>query len=218
MKKEILEKIKEIGQGFFRKAKGSHDWSHSLRVWKLSLKIAKKEGGDVEVLTMASLLHDIGREKELKTKGRICHAKESARLAKKILLSLGVPREKIKKVCVCIENHRFRKKRKCLSLEEKILFDADKLDAIGAVGIGRAFLFSGEIGAKLYNDGIKEKHLIKKTREYSNDDTAFREYLVKLKKIKNKMLTKTGRRMAIERTIFMEKFFRRFKKEIRAIV
>jgi len=94
--------------------------------------------------------------------------------------------------------------------EAKILFDVDKLDAIGAVGIGRAFLFAGEIGAKLHDKNVD----IKKTKEYTKDDSAYREYLVKLRKIKNRMFTKEGKKIAREKHGFMVNFFNRLNKEI----
>ena len=76
--------------------------------------------------------------------------------------------------------------------EAKILFDADKLDSIGAVGIGRAFLFAGEVGARLHN---KDRDL-SPTKPYTKEDTAYREYMVKLRHSREKMLTKEGRRIA----------------------
>jgi uncharacterized protein len=90
-----------------------------------------------------------------------------------------------------------------------VLFDADRLDAIGAVGIARAYLFAGEVGAVLHNpDAAPEK-----TKPYSKDDTGYREYRVKLSRIKDRMLTTEGKHMAHERHAFMEEFFDRFLKE-----
>jgi uncharacterized protein len=90
-----------------------------------------------------------------------------------------------------------------------VLFDADKLDAIGAVGIARAYLFAGEVGALLHNPDADPE----KVKPYSRDDTGYREYKVKLSQIKDRMLTGEGRRMAQERHAFMEAFFERFLKE-----
>jgi uncharacterized protein len=118
--------------------------------------------------------------------------------------------EIIEKVVHCIETHRFRGTKIPISKEAKVLFDADNLDSIGAVGIGRAFLFAGEIGAKLHDRNVD----IEKTESYSKDDTAYREYLVKLKKVKDRMLTKEGKRMAEERHKFMEEFFERLNNEV----
>jgi uncharacterized protein len=117
---------------------------------------------------------------------------------------------KIEKIIHCIETNRFRGNKKLKTKEAKVLFDADKLDAIGAIGIGRAFLFAGEIGAKLHDKNVD----IKKTKEYTKNDTAYREYLVKLRKIKDRMFTKEGKRIAKERHKFMVNFFNRLNKEV----
>lgn len=110
----------------------------------------------------------------------------------------------------CIETHRFRGNNKPQTKEAKVLFDADKLDSIGAVGIGRAFQFAGEVGARLHNGGID----IKQTQSYSKEDTAYREFTVKLRKIKDRMLTEEGKRMAEERHRFMIAFFDRLNDEV----
>ena len=100
-----------------------------------------------------------------------------------------------------------------VSLEAKIIFDADKLDSLGAVGIGRAFLFAGEVGARLHNTAAEAK----KAAPYSGGDTAFREYQVKLRNLPRRMKTPEGRRMGRERAAFMEGFFRRLTAETKGV-
>ncbi len=207
---KIRDKIKKVLQN----GKNSHNWEHTERVYNLALKIAKKEKADIEIVKYAAILHDIKRTEEDRKNGKICHAKEGAKKAYMLLKKHGLSREKIKKIVHCIETHRFRGNKKPETKEAKVLFDADKLDSIGAVGIGRAFLFAGEVGAKLHNKGIE----IKKTKPYTEEDTAYREYVVKLRKIKNKMQTKTGKKMAIKRHKFMVEFFKRLNKEVKGIV
>ena len=109
----------------------------------------------------------------------------------------------------CIQSHRFRGLHAPQTPEAKVLFDADKLDAIGAVDEARAYLFAGEVGARLHNPDAD----IKNTRPYSEDDTGFREYKVKLSKIKERILTHEGRKLAGERHRFMEDLFNRFFEE-----
>jgi len=92
------------------------------------------------------------------------------------------------------------------TIEAQVLFDADKLDAIGAVGIGRAFLFAGEVGARLHNSHEN----IEETRPYSKEDTGYREYRLKLSKIKDRILTAEGKRLAADRDAYMVSFFDRF--------
>ena len=105
--------------------------------------------------------------------------------------------------------HRFRGNNPPETLEAKILFDADKLDAIGAIGIGRAFQFAGEVGARLHNPDIDPEN----TEPYTEDDTGYREFRLKLSKIKDRMLTSEGRRIAKGRHEFMEAFFDKFLLE-----
>jgi uncharacterized protein len=95
-------------------------------------------------------------------------------------------------------------------LEEQIIYDADKLDSIGAVGIGRAFHFAGREGAKLHNSAEAALN----SAAYSREDSAYREYLVKLRHIPERMLTVAGRELAIERAAFMDQFFQRLNHEI----
>jgi uncharacterized protein len=120
----------------------------------------------------------------------------------------------INQVVHCIETHRFRTKKQPESREAKVLFDADKLDSIGAVGIGRAFLFAGEVGAKLHNKDA----CIEDTQPYTEEDTAYREYMVTLRFIRERVLTGEGKRIAAERDKFMKEFFSRLNKEVDGIL
>ncbi len=206
----LFETVRDHAEKTFSSAKGSHDWEHTLRVYNLALHIGEKEGADLEILKLAAILHDIGREHQDQSGGKIDHAEKGAELAEELLKSYGLEEEKIRKVTHCIETHRFRGSKAPISKEAKILFDADKLDSIGAVGIGRAFLFSGEIGAKLHDKDVD----IENTSSYSRDDTAYREYLIKLRKVKDRLLTEEGRRIAEERHKFMAVFFDRLNKEV----
>lgn len=190
--------------------KNSHDWDHTMRVYKVCIKIGTVEKADLEILKLAALLHDIGREEEDRLKGDICHAEIGAKMAVDILKKCNIDDCMINKIYHCIETHRFKGLKKPLSLAAKILFDADKLDAIGAIGLARAFVFAGEIGAKVHNSNID----IEKTKPYSEEDTAYREYYFKLRKIKDSLFTETGREMAEERHRFMVEFFERLDLEV----
>lgn len=210
-----LKEVKKEAKMFFEGSPPSHDWAHVQRVYNLCLKIGKKEGADLEVLKLAALLHDIARKREDESKGKIDHATESARMAKGILKSYGYPEETISRVSHCIETHRSRDKRVPQTKEAKTLFDADKLDAIGAIGVARSFAFAGENRFKLYRDSnldFSEKPLDK--IDYDSH-TPILEYTSKLGKIKDRMLTKTGRKIAEERNRFTKQFFERLEKEIR---
>jgi uncharacterized protein len=204
-----FEKIKKEAKGYFRHARGSHDWDHTERVFLLCLRIGQKEKANLQVLKLAAILHDIGRAEEDRSNGRICHGRKGAELAREILARHGLEERISNQIVHCIETHRFRGKRAPQSLEARILFDADKLDSIGAVGIGRAFLFAGEIGARLHNSKID----VRRTSPYTKNDTAYREFLVKLAKVKDRMFTGEGQRIARERHKFMVGFFDRLNRE-----
>lgn len=206
----VVEEIKKEAEKLSSNNRGCHKFDHTLRVYKLCMRIGREASADLEVLAISAFLHDIGRGEQDNSGGILCHAKIGAKGARNILGKYKITEEKIKNIIHCIETHRFRGNNKPKTLEAKILYDSDKLDSIGAVGIGRAFLFAGEIGANLHNKDVD----IHKTKPYTKDDTAYREFLVKLKKVKDKMLTKEGKRVAKERHKFMEEFFIRINKEV----
>lgn len=203
LEKKVREKLKD--------APGCHRWDHTERVLHNAKLIAKNESNcEPCVIECAALLHDIARPEEMKSKGKICHAEKGAELAKKILKKCGIKDKKfIKAVHGCVLRHRFRKGENPETIEEKIIYDADKLDSTGAIGIGRAFHFAGRFNARVHN---KEKEALK-SKAYSTEDTAYREYLVKQRKIVDKMQTESGKKMAVERTEFMKKFFERLNRE-----
>ena len=210
---DSFSQIQKEARKYFSTAKGSHDWEHTERVFNLCLRIGAKENADLEILKYAAVLHDIGRAEQDNSNGEICHAEKGAMLARKLLTKYDVNPDKIEEIVHCIESHRFRGKIPPKSIEAKVLFDADKLDSIGAVGIGRAFLFAGEVGAKLHNKDVG----IEQTQPYTKEDTAYREFKVKLSKVKDRMLTPDGKNIAEHRHQFMINFFNTLNKEVDGI-
>jgi len=188
----------------------SHRWDHVQRVLALAERLAQKEGANLDVVRVAALLHDIGRAEEARTKGAVCHAQYGAQLVREILARYGLPEDFIQAVAHAVETHRFRGDKRPETLEAKVLFDADKLDALGAVGIARAFLFAGEVGARLHNPEVD----LEETKPYGPEDTAWREFKTKLCHLKERMLTAEGRRLAEGRHGFMEEFFARLNREV----
>ena len=210
----LVSQVRKEARTFFRSARGSHDWDHTERVLRLGLRIGRKERADLGILELAALLHDIGRGEEDRSHGKICHGRSGAALARTILARLGCDPATIKAVVHCIRTHRFRRGGEPQTLEARVLFDADKLDSIGAVGIGRAFQFAGEVWARLHDPQIE----VRKTKPYTREDTAYREYLVKLSRVRARMTTREGRRLAAERHRFMAAFFARLNKETDGVV
>jgi uncharacterized protein len=206
---QALARASAFARRCFDKASGSHDWEHTLRVLRLCEMIGPAEKADMVVLGAAAYLHDIGRGLQDNSNGTICHAEKGAQMAEPMLEALPLLNRQKQNIIHCIRSHRFRNHHKPATTEAKVLFDADKLDAIGAVGVARAFLFAGEVGARLHNPDLDAEN----TRSYSIDDTGYREFKVKLCKIKDRMLTAEGRKWARERHAFMDDFFNRFLAE-----
>ena len=205
----LLADIREMARAQFATARGSHDWEHTVRVHRLCRRIAVAEGADLLVCEAAAYLHDIGRARQDHSGGRICHAEQGVRLAERLLADCPIDDACRENIIHCIAAHRFRRGEDPRTLEAKVLFDADKLDAIGAVGVARAFLFAGELGARLHSPDVD----IARAAAYSADDTGYREYVVKLRHVRNRILTAAGRRLADERHRFMTVFFERFLEE-----
>jgi uncharacterized protein len=208
-----IKDIEAFSKLSFSNICGSHDWSHTQRVYHLCMHIGKKEKADTEVLEIAAYLHDVGRPLQDKSNGTVCHAQKGAEIAMELLVNFPLSQDRKANVIHCIRTHRFRSNRQPETLEAKILFDADKLDSIGAIGIGRAFQFAGEIGAKLYNPFLDPKDSL----PYTEEDTGYREFQRKLVKIKDRMLTNEGLRIAKDRHEFMVAFFQRFLREYKCL-
>jgi uncharacterized protein len=207
---ELTQRLRKLAAPYHDGMGGCHGPDHTERVHKTALYIGRLMGARLDVLSAAALLHDIGRRYETREQGKICHAEKGAELAKDILKKLDLGPNLIGEIAHCVETHRYRGNKVPQTLEAKILYDADKLDSIGAVGIGRAFLFAGQTGARLHNESDVD---ILACKPYSEEDTAYREFKFKMSKIKDRMLTPEGKRLAAERHDFMEIFFERLERE-----
>jgi len=203
----------QVATGYCDHEGGCHGPDHTVRVHRMALWMGARVGADLEVLSAAALLHDVGRRDETNSRGTICHARRGGELARDILAGFGFQAEAVERVVHCILTHRYRDGQIPTSLEARILFDADKLDSVGAIGIGRAFLFAGQVGARLHNESCS----IEGTEPYSVEDTAYREFKLKMSRIKDRMLTPLGRQLARDRHEFMEMFFARLESEINQV-
>jgi uncharacterized protein len=212
---DLLKRLRTIAHSFCVAEGGSHGPDHSERVLRTALHIGERMDAQLDILAPAALLHDIGRREESLSRGRVCHARRGAELAAPLLRNLAYSDEAIEAICHCIHSHRFRNAvRRPATLEAEILYDADKLDSIGAVGIGRAFLFAGQIGARLHNPELDPDA----ASPYSLEDTAYREFRIKMSLVRTRMLTAVGREMAEQRHAFMQTFFDRLTRETNGLL
>jgi uncharacterized protein len=197
----------EEARQYYQGHESSHDFDHVLRVLALAERIARAEGGDLEVVRAAALLHDIGRAEEEATGGD--HAAIGAARAREILA--GHPPEKVEAVVTAIASHRFRSGPPPATPEARALFDADKLDAMGAIGVARAFARAGAHGQRLW----VPPDVAAAQGDGTPEHTPVHEFIVKLSRLREVMTTATGRAIAEERHAFMEAFFARLEAEVR---
>lgn len=217
----VLQKLKEIvGKEL---SSSLHDFDHVMRVYELCLKLTKSQKSvNLKVLETAALLHDIARvEEDEGESGKIDHAFLGAEKAEKILQKMDYSDDEIEKIKHCIITHRFRNEQTPQTIEAKILFDADKIDSLGAIGIARMFAWAGENKAKLYkevdleeyvkeNFGGNKKGMI---RDKSNHSPQI-EFEMKLKFLKGQMYTPAAKKLAQNRTRYTKSFLKRLKKEV----
>jgi len=214
MSEALFKEVWSRVEAELKSAPGCHDFDHTLRVLNNARLIAKLEGASEEcsrIVELAALLHDIARPEEMQSNGKTCHAKAGVAKSAKILREAGCHDEKaVEEIAQCVGRHRYRGSDKPVSQADMIVYDADKLDSIGAIGIGRAFHFAGRIGARLHNS---EQEALA-SQAYSREDSAYREYLVKLRHVPGRMLTDSGRKLALRRAEVMKEFFEEVEREI----
>lgn len=190
----------------------AHDREHVYRVLNTALLIARSETeADRDVLVCAALLHDIGRKEQFEDP-TLCHARVGGEKAFRFLRKLGCTEAFSSHVRDCIISHRFRENAQPQTLEAKILFDADKLDAAGAMGIARTLLYQGYMGTPLYTTGPEGLILDgagEKTKSF------FQEYKFKLESLYDRFYTETGRALAMERRETAVRFYEGLLQEVR---
>ncbi|WP_125152378.1 HD domain-containing protein [Clostridium rectalis] len=218
MEKKFIEILNVVEQELSCSA---HSMDHILRVHKLCLYLSKyEENVDKEILSLSALLHDIARFKEDSDSTRsIKHEVLGGVMAEKILYERNYDREKIDKVKHCILCHRYRSDNKPETVEAKILFDADKLDAIGAIGIARAYMLAGEFGQSIYLNISPEQYKLNNIMENGRikdfgKHSVNMEYELKLKNINKRLHTEKAKEVSRKRLIFMENFFDELRNEV----
>ncbi len=220
-------------RAFYEGSDSAHDFEHILRVLTLAEKIARAEGADLNVVRTAALLHDMARAdedraaleedraaleqtREGKNPGeaapKLDHAELSAEKAHALLQQKGAGEEFATRVAEAIRAHRFRGTRRPDSLEGQILFDADKLDSIGAIGVARAYAIAGALNQKLYTETNRDA--VATRAQHNSDHSPVAEFHVKLSKLRGRFHTATARALAEERHAFMVEFFERLGSEV----
>jgi uncharacterized protein len=207
-----VEQVRE----YYEDADPAHDFDHVLRVLALAERIGAAEGADMDILRPAVLLHDIGRPEELRDGS--CHAEVGAEKARAILSDW--PADKVEAISHAISAHRFRNDLQPQTLEAQILFDADKLDSIGAIGVARAYVVGGLHGQRLWGRATPEYlQALRQDSSLARRDlrghTPVHEWAFKLSRIKDVLFTATAKQIAEERHRFMSDFFLRLEREVR---
>lgn len=206
----MLEELKKEAEKMLEGRDPGHDFEHIMRVYRNAELIGKRERvADMDVLLASALLHDLvvypkGSSKRSKS------SDDSADLAEKILKRHGWPEDKIEKVSYCIRTHSYSKGIVPASLEGKVLQDADRLDALGAIGIARTFSVGGSENRKFYNPD--DPFCRQKGREPQDRMWTLDHFAAKLLKLHRTMHTRTAKKMAKKRIRFMKEFLRQMEK------
>ena len=192
-------------------AEAGHDWFHIERVWKLSKKIAEKEGGNLEVIELSALLHDIADPKFHNGDETL-----ALKISQNFLEEIHVNAELIEQVLSVIKNISFKNRAEAPEnppLELQIVQDADRLDAIGAIGVARTFNFGGFKNNLMYHPEINPNLGMNKEEYKKSNGTTINHFYEKLLLLKDLMNTETAKRIASERHNFMLQFLDEFYKE-----
>lgn len=208
---KLIEKTVEFVKEKLEGAEAGHDWFHIERVWKLSKKIAATEHCNEEVVELAALLHDIADPKFHNGDETI-----ALKVSRDFLESQQVPEEIIDKVLFIIKNISFKNRGDVpqdLPVELKIVQDADRIDAIGAIGVARTFNFGGFKNNLMYHPDIEPKLNMSKEEYKKSNGTTINHFYEKLLLLKDLMNTEKGKEIAGERHDFMLKFLDQFYKE-----
>ena len=208
---DIILKTIDFVKTSLADAEGGHDWWHIYRVWKTAMHIAQNESGDMFVVELGALLHDIADSKFHGGDEEI-----GPERARKFLESLQVEEDVILHVENIISNISFKGGKlpqKFKSPELDVIQDADRLDALGAIGIARTFNYGGHKGRTIYNPEIKPNLDLSKEQYKNSDAPTLNHFYEKLLLLKNLMNTETGKKMAEDRHNFMLAYLDQFYKE-----
>lgn len=191
-----------------------HGFDHVLRVLALAERLGRELGADLEILRAAALLHDAAGAHPGQGGGRADHEQASAEFARQVLEDEGWPATRIEQVQECIRAHRFRSAAAPQSLEARILFDADKLDVIGAFGTARTLGYALQAGEPFFAEP-SQSFLARGEPEPGEPHSAYHEYLFKLRRVHERLHTEPARRLAAGRVRALTAFFEQLAAEAR---
>ena len=197
--------IKEVFQNDF----SGHDFFHSMRVYRTAMKIAKAEHADLEVVALAALLHDVD---DRKLSPATAEKKENAT---RFMRSQNVPESEIRQVCQIIGEVSFKgtDSVRPSTPEGKCVQDADRLDALGAIGIARTFAYGGRHNRAIYDPELPSRTSMNQAQYYSSKSTSLNHFYEKLFLLEGMMNTETGKAIARKRTQYMQEFVEEFLRE-----
>lgn len=207
----LIENTVEFVKEKLKGAEAGHDWYHIERVWKLSKKIAETEDCNLEVVELAALLHDIADPKFHKGDETV-----ALKVSRGFLESQNAAEDVIENILFIIKNISFKNRSEApenLPIELKIVQDADRIDAIGAIGVARTFNFGGFKNNLMYDPEIKPKLNMSKEEYKKSNGTTINHFYEKLLLLKDLMNTRKGKEIAAERHNFMLQFLDQFYKE-----
>jgi uncharacterized protein len=202
----------EQAQTWYSQSDPVHGFDHVLRVTHLAERLARAEMADLEIVRAAALLHDAVGAEPAGESNRSDHHETSARFAQSILEAEGWPPEQIEAVLHCIRAHRYRSTEAPQTLEARVLFDADKLDVLGAFGIARTIAYAVQAGQPIYAKP-SEKFLTTGQTIPGEAHSSYHEFLFKLRHVRARLYTKTARSIADERHEFLVRFYQQLVAE-----
>ncbi|NIQ01103.1 MAG: HD domain-containing protein [Nitrospinaceae bacterium] len=210
MSDPVIEKARRFAESHFAGDGSGHDWWHVHRVWQMAKHLAEVEGADRRIVEIAALLHDVADWKL--TNGDESHGLNTIR----DLLKDDLSEEEVERICEIISRVSFKGAgvdTPACSLEGQVVQDADRLDALGAVGIARTFAYGGNRGRLIHHPGIPpEKHDSFEAYKKNNGPST-NHFYEKLLLLKDRMNTGTAKKIAEERHLFMEQYLDRFFRE-----
>ena len=207
MNKEIIARAAEYVKEKFENEYSGHDWFHTLRVFRAATRIAEAEGADLVTVQLAALLHDVD---DRKLSPETYEDKANART---FLSANNVDESKIDEICRIIGEISFAESCVPSTLEGKCVQDADRLDAIGAVGIARAFAYGGNHNRLMYHPDIAPNVNMSKEEYVKSNSTTVNHFYEKLFKLTDMMNTDTAKLIAKERDAYMKDFIAEFLDE-----